>query len=232
MEKGENMQSVRGNCSKAGLWTISLFVILFVGLSFTGESYAGDSQVVPVSSDPGSSSTGGTSGTSAGSSATYTDVHRLGAGLSWTPMEIPPGATTETSVGYVGVRYWFNRSFGLDGGLGFGFPEISPNTEFLTTLHVEPMVALAETSRTILYADLDLMPGFISGNNSSFAFQVSAGIGVEHALEDMPKLALYGQWNPVSLNFYGPPGNGQSTNVGLGFLGSVMNVDFGFRYYF
>ncbi|MHB1606040.1 MAG: hypothetical protein ACYCTV_06570 [Leptospirales bacterium] len=229
------MQSVRGNCSKAGLWTISFLVVLFVGLSFEGVSRAADSQVVPVSSasdtsSPAANSTGSTNGSTGGGSATYTDVHRLGAGLSWTPVEIPPGATTGTSVGYVGVRYWFNRTFGLDGGLGFGFPEINPNTEFLTTLHVEPMVALAETNRTILYGNLDLLPGFVSGTNSSFAFQISAGLGVEHAMEDMPKLALYGQWNPVSLNFYGPPG--QETQTGFGFLGSIMNVDFGFRYYF
>lgn len=222
------MQSGRRSCSRIALWTLSLCTVVSLSLLSVGESRADDSQVVPVTS--GSSSGGGSDSSSGGGSATYADIHRLGAGLSWAPVEIVPGATTETSVGYVGVRYWFNRTFGLDGGLGFGFPEVSPNTEFLTTLHLEPMVALVETHRTILYGDLDLMPGFISGNESSFAFQLSAGLGVEHALEDMPKLALYGQWNPVSLNFYGPPGN--TTQVGLGFLGSVMNVDIGFRYYF
>ena len=224
------MQSVRQSCPRASLWTTSLFVAaLSVVLLTSGESRADDSQVVPVTPENSSGPSNGSAG--GGGSSTYTDVHRLGAGLSWAPVEIIPGATTETSVGYVGVRYWFNRTFGLDGGLGFGFPEISPNTEFLTTLHIEPMVALVETNRTILYGDINLMPGFISGSNSSFALQISAGMGVEHALEDMPKLALYGQWNPVGLDFYGP-GNGQSTRVGLGFLGSVMNVDLGFRYYF
>ncbi len=191
---------------------------------------ADDSQVVPVtSSSTGTASSGTTS--SSGSSSSYVDLKHLGAGLSWAPVEIPAGATTETSVGYAGVRYWFNRSFGLDAGLGFGFSEISPGTDFLTTLHVEPMVAFVETSHTILYGNLDLMPGIVSGNASTFAFQISAGIGIEHALEDMPRLALYGQWDPFSLNLYGPGGN-NPTQVGLGFLGSVMNVDLGFRYYF
>jgi hypothetical protein len=202
---------------------VSLFV-----LSLPVSGRADDSQVVPVTS--GSDSTSG-NGSSSGSSSTYVDVHRVGAGLSWAPVEITPGATSETSVGYAGVRYWFNRSFGLDGGLGFGFPEVSPSGEFLTTLHVEPMVAILESSRTILYGNVDLMPGIVAGNVSSFAFQISAGIGVEHALEDMPRLALYGQWDPFSVNLYGP-GNNNPTEVGVGFLGSVMNVDIGFRYYF
>ncbi len=209
----------------------TLFVIgavLVSALFHVSPGRADDSQVVPVTS----SSTASTDGaSSSGSSSSYVDLKHLGAGLSWAPVEIPGGATTETSVGYAGVRYWFNRSFGLDAGLGFGFSEISPGTDFLTTLHVEPMVAFMETSHTILYGNLDLMPGIVSGNASTFALQISAGIGIEHALEDMPKLALYGQWDPFSLNLYGPGGN-NPTEVGLGFLGSVMNVDIGFRYYF
>ena len=90
---------------------------------------ADDSQVVPVtSSSTGTASSGTTS--SSGSSSSYVDLKHLGAGLSWAPVEIPAGATTETSVGYAGVRYWFNRSFGLDAGLGFGFFRDLPRNGF------------------------------------------------------------------------------------------------------
>jgi len=143
-------------------------------------------------------------------------------------MEITPGATDSTSVGFVGARYWFNKTFGFDGGLGFGFPSVSPGTNFLTTLELEPMIALAETSRTILYGNIQFMGAFGSGSNANSSIYLSGGIGIEHALSDMPRLSLYGQWNPVSVDFVTGPNN----PTGIGFLGSVMNFNTGFRYYF
>jgi hypothetical protein len=181
-----------------------------------------DSPEVTTSSQ--SSSTG--SGVSSGGS--FADIGKIGVGLSWSPMEITPGATDSTSVGFVGARYWFNKTFGLDGGLGFGFPSVSPGTNFLTTLELEPMIALVETSRTILYGNIQFMGAFGSGSDANSSIYLSAGMGIEHALSDMPRLSIYGQWNPVSVDFVTGPNN----PTGFGFLGSVMNFNTGFRYYF
>lgn len=167
------------------------------------------------------------SGASSGGGA-FADIGKIGVGLSWSPMEITPGATDSTSVGFVGARYWFNKTFGFDGGLGFGFPSVSPGTNFLTTLELEPMIALVETSRTILYGNIQFMGAFGSGSDANSSIYLSAGMGIEHALSDMPRLSIYGQWNPVSVDFVTGPNN----PTGIGFLGSVMNFNTGFRYYF
>lgn len=174
------------------------------------------------------SSQSSTSGSGSSSGGSFSDIGKLGVGLSWSPMEITPGATDSTSVGFVGARYWFNKTFGLDGGLGFGFPSVSPGTNFLTTLELEPMIALVETSRTILYGNIQFMGAFGSGSEANSSIYLSAGMGIEHALSDMPRLSIYGQWNPVSVDFVTGPNN----PTGFGFLGSVMNFNTGFRYYF
>ncbi|MHB1563564.1 MAG: phosphoribosylformylglycinamidine synthase [Leptospirillum sp.] len=181
-----------------------------------------DSPVVTTSSETSTSGGGSSSG------GAFSDIGKLGVGLSWAPMEITPGATDSTSVGFVGARYWFNKTFGFDGGLGFGFPSVSPGTNFLTTLELEPMIALVETSRTILYGNLQFMGAFGSGSEANSSIYLSAGMGVEHALADMPRLSIYGQWDPVSVDFVTGPNN----PTGFGFLGSVMNFNTGFRYYF
>ncbi len=204
------------------LWSATALLSLALLMSIrTMDVRAADNQDLPLAS----------SSTDGQGHGTYENVGRFGAGLSWAPIQIAPGATTETSVGYIGARYWFNRTFGVDGGFGLGWPEVSPNGLFLLTLHAEPMIAILETQRTVVYGNIDLMPAIEAGTGSSWALQLSAGVGIEHALEDLPRLALYGQWNPLSLDFYGP-GDGQSTSTGLGLLGSVVNFDLGFRYYF
>lgn len=213
-----NLKTCRRSCLSATFALLSLALLLS---SHAPNVRAADSQDLPLAS----------SNAAGQGHATYENVGRFGAGLSWAPIQISPGATDDTSVGYIGGRYWFNRTFGVDAGFGLGWPEVSPNGLFLLTLHGEAMVAILETKQTVVYGNLDLLPAIEAGNNSSWALQLSAGLGLEHALSDLPRLALYGQWNPVSLDFYGP-GNGASTSTGLGLLGSVINFDLGFRYYF
>lgn len=216
-------------CCRVWGWTF-FFLLLVSGLSMGARAYAGENQAVSGTSGPGHSGSPGGGSISAGE-ASYTNIKHLGIGLSYAPIQMDPGATTETSVGYVGARYWFNRTFGFDGGLGVGFPEVSPYTALLTTVHLEPMAALLESDRTVLYGNFDAIVGIESGAMSSCALQLSVGIGIEHAMEDMPKLALYGQLDPLSVDLHDPEG-GQPIQVGMGLLGSVMNFDIGFRYYF
>ncbi len=204
---------------------VFLFVVSqpFASAADSGSVSSEDAPAVASSSSSESSSSGGS-----GSGGSFMDIGKFGLGLSWAPMLITPGATDSTSVGFVGARYWFNKTFGLDGGLGFGFPSVSPGTNFLTTLELEPMVALMQTSHTMFYGNLQFMGAFGSGSGANSTIYLSAGVGIEHALSDMPRLSIYGQWNPVSVDFI----TGDNNPTGIGFLGSVMNFNTGFRYYF
>lgn len=168
---------------------------------------------------------------STGSTGIYSDTKHVGVGLAWAPMDMVQGNGTDvfSNVGFVDARYWFNDRFGLDGGLGFGFPQVSPDSSFLATLNVEPMVALINRRHSILYANLDLIPALNTGAGLPSSLTLSAGIGIESEVTDIPKLAWFAQWNPVSLNWGFP--NGGQTQTGVTFMGSLMNIMIGFHYY-
>ena len=63
----------------------------------------------------------------------------------------------------------------------------------------------------------------------SSAVSLSAGIGIETEIADIPRLAWFAQWNPLSIN-WNLPNEGPSA-TGFTFLGSLMNVMVGFHYY-
>ncbi len=163
----------------------------------------------------------------------YVNIKKLGVGPSLDIVNSPNlSGAAATSLGSVDARYWANRQFGFDVGAGFGFPQTSPHSEFLGTFRMEGMVALKETKHNVLYADAELMPGFASGSgNNPFFMVFQGGAGLEHAVEEMPSLSIFAEWEPLSLSIYSP-GGGASSDVGLGILGSVMNFTTGFRYYF
>ena len=166
------------------------------------------------------------------SGATYNNVHHFGLGLAWAPMDLVQGNGSDVfaNVGFVDARYWFNDRFGLDGGIGFGLPQISPKSSLLATMNIEPMLALITRPHSIFYANIDLIPALNTGADLPSAVTLSAGLGIETEIADISKLAWFAQWNPLSLN-WNLPNNGPN-ETGFTFLGSLMNVMVGFHYYF
>ena len=170
-------------------------------------------------------------GSPGSSQTTYDNAHHIGVGLAWAPMDMVQqnGSDVFTNVGLVDARYWFNDRFGLSGGLGFGLPQVSPGSSFLATLNLEPMVALITRKHSLLYANIDLLPALNTGAGLPSAISLSAGLGFETEITDIPRLAWFAQWNPLSVNWNLP--NGGPTGTGVIFFGSLMNVMVGFHYY-
>lgn len=181
---------------------------------------AADSLDTPVSSSQSSSG------------YAYNNVHHFGLGLAWAPMDMVQanGNDVFSNVGFVDGRYWFNDRFGLDGGIGFGLPQVSPKSSFLATLNVEPMLALITRPHSLFYANIDLIPALNTGAGLPSAVTLSAGVGIETEIADISRLAWFAQWNPLSLNWNLP--NDGPSETGFTFLGSLMNVMVGFHYYF
>lgn len=166
-------------------------------------------------------------------SGDYVNIKKWSVGPSLDLVNTPAlGGTAATSLGTIDTRYWVNHSFGFDLGMGFGFPRVSPTSEFLGTFRMEGMFAIKETAHNVFYADAEFNPGFLSGSGSTpFFMSLQGGFGIEHAVSEIQNLSFYTEWEPLSFNIYSP-GGGASSEVGLGFLGSVMNFGTGFRYYF
>ncbi len=162
---------------------------------------------------------------------TYIDAQHLGVGPTW--MTVPDSnRALNDQVGFFSGRYWFNNRFGVDAGIGLGFPQMTPTNVTELDLNVEPMFALAMRKHTILYADAALTPGFQfvgSGGGTTTVFDMSAGVGLEKAFEELPQAAFFAQWNPLGFNITMPPHG--DTAFGMGILGSVMNFGVGFHYY-
>ena len=170
------------------------------------------------------------SGDAQSSNTTYSDTGKFGVGLAWAPMDmVQGGSDVFTNTGFVDARYWFNDKFGIDGGIGLGLPQVSPQSSLLVTMNVEPMLALVTRQHSILYANVDLVPALNTGAGLPSALTLSAGIGIESQITDIPRLAWFAQWNPVSLNWNFPSGGPNATSVI--FMGSLMNVMLGFHYY-
>ena len=165
------------------------------------------------------------------SGGTYDNVHHFGVGLAYAPMDMVQqnGGGVFSNVGFVDARYWFNDRFGLSGGIGLGLPQVSPQSSLLATLNVEPMLAIISRRHSLLYANLDLIPALNTGAGLPSAVSLSAGIGIETEIADIPRLAWFAQWNPLSIN-WNLPNEGPSA-TGFTFLGSLMNVMVGFHYY-
>ena len=110
------------------------------------------------------------------SDTTYNNVHHFGLGLAWAPMDMVQGNGSDVfaNVGFVDARYWFNDRFGLDGGVGFGLPQVSPKSSLLATLNVEPMLALITRPHSLFYANIDLIPALNTGAGLPSAISLSA----------------------------------------------------------
>lgn len=162
----------------------------------------------------------------------YVNIGQVGIGPTWDSMLTPSANASSLQMGSFDGRYWANRNFGFDAGFGFGLPEASPHSASLLSLRVEGMATIKETRHNIFYADMELVPVFLSasgGSQSAVTFQ--GGFGLEHAVSGISNLSLYTEWEPLSIDSYSP-GGGQSSAVSFGFLGSVMNFTMGLRYYF
>lgn len=163
----------------------------------------------------------------------YVNIGKVGVGPSLDSALVP--LTTEGGEseqwGTIDGRYWVNNKFGFDGGFGLGFPQISPKSSTLIALRAEGMMALKETRQNIFYADAEILPMFTSGNGSSTSFWgIQGGLGLEHAVKDMP-VSFYTEWEPLSLDIFSA-GGGSSSNTSFGILGGIMNFTIGLRYYF
>lgn len=193
--------------------------------SISGQTaWADDNAANSIDSPPSATS-------SQGASDAYGNARRLGLGLAWAPMDMVQGNGTVgfANVGFVDARYWFNNRFGISGGVGLGFPQVSPESSFLATLNIEPMLAIVTRQHSLLYANLDLIPALNTGAGLPSALTLSAGLGFETEVTDIPRLAWFAQWNPVSFG-WGFPNNGPNT-TSFTFMGSLMNFMVGFHYY-
>ncbi len=164
---------------------------------------------------------------------TYVNVGKVGFGPSLDSALVP--LTTESGEseqwGTLDGRYWVNSRFGFDGGYGLGFPQISPKSATLISFRAEGMMAIKETHQNIFYADAEILPMFTTGTGSSTSFWgIQGGVGLEHAVKDMP-VSFYTEWEPLSIDIFSA-GGGASSNTSLGILGGIMNFTIGLRYYF
>ncbi len=165
---------------------------------------------------------------------TYVNVGKVGVGPSWDSTLVPLDTESGESIqmGTLDGRYWVNRQFGFDGGFGFGMLQTSPKSESLISLRAEGMFAIKESKHNIFYADVELMPSFTTGSGSGTSLiNFQGGVGLEHAVGEIPDLSIYTEWEPVSFASYSP-GGGAASDTSFGFLGSVMNFTMGMRYYF
>ncbi|HKJ22882.1 MAG TPA: hypothetical protein VKA13_07320 [Gammaproteobacteria bacterium] len=157
------------------------------------------------------------------------DIGHLGVGLAWQPLELG-GNTGTANTGYVTGRYWFNKQWGLDGGLGMGLPSVSSPSRFMVNLSVQPMYALKRWGTSVFYANAHMIPSITTGNGTALLLSFSAGVGIEAALPGIDEVRWFMQLNPFSVDYYSPPVGGSST--GLDFFGAVMPVSVGLHYYF
>jgi len=151
----------------------------------------------------------------------YINNGKLGIGLSWAP------ANNAMYSGFIDLRYWANRWFGIEGGVGMvrssyggtnNLLGTTPNTFQLTTFQLEGMVPIIERQHFIFYGDLDIVPEV---GSPSFGYEVLPGIGVEYAFPEYSKLSVYLQLNPIPAYGY--------TN---GNYVAITPIFMGFHFYF
>lgn len=127
----------------------------------------------------------------------YINNGKLGLGLSWAP------ANNAMYSGFIDIRYWANRWFGIEGGIGMirssyggtnNLLGMTPKTFQLTTFQLEGMVPIIERQHFIFYGDLDIVPEV---GSPSFGYEILLGIGVEYAFPEYSNLSAYLQLNPI-----------------------------------
>ena len=153
----------------------------------------------------------------------YSNNGKIGLGLSWMP------ANNAIYSGFVDLRYWLNRWFGVEGGVGLihsSFPGgqnilgTAQNTYQLTTFQIQGMMPIIERNHFVFYGDLDIVPE-IGGPKLGYA--LLPGLGLEYALPEYPELSAYLQLNPIPMG--ATVGNTPYTIISL-------PVALGFHFYF
>ena len=133
------------------------------------------------------------------SSDLYTNNGNIGLGLSWSP------ANSALFSGFADVRYWFNRWFGIDGGIGLINSSLGGtnnllgagylNTFHITTFQIQGMIPIIERQHFVFYGDLDVLPEI---GSPSFGYGILLGIGIEYAFPEYSHMSVYFQFNPAS----------------------------------
>ncbi len=128
----------------------------------------------------------------------YVNNGKVGFGLSWSP------ANSALYSGFADIRYWFNRWFGIDGGIGFisssygGTDNLlgagNLNTFHLTTFQIQGMVPIIERQHFVFYGDFDVVPEI---GSPSFGYELLPGIGIEYAFPEYSSMSVYFQLNPI-----------------------------------
>lgn len=128
----------------------------------------------------------------------YINNGKLGFGLSWSP------ANSALYSGFADVRYWVNRWFGIDGGIGMisssygGTDNLlgagNLNTFHLTTFQIQGMVPIIERQHFVFYGDFDVVPEI---GSPSFGYELLPGIGIEYAFPEYSSMSVYFQLNPI-----------------------------------
>ncbi len=160
----------------------------------------------------------------------YSNNGKIGLGMTWSP------ANSALYSGFTDVRYWVNRWFGIDGGIGLIHSSFNgtnnllgagnQNTFQLTTFLIQGMVPIIERQHFVFYGDLGFVPEVGSPN---FGFEILPGIGIEYAFPEYSKFSVYFQLNPVPL--FGSTGVNPITHTFTDYV-VYTPVFLGFHFYF
>jgi hypothetical protein len=160
----------------------------------------------------------------------YINNGKIGLGITWSP------ANSALYSGFTDVRYWVNRWFGIDGGIGLIHSSFdgtnnllgvgNQNTFQLTTFQIQGMVPIIERQHFVFYGDLGFIPEVGSPN---FGSEILPGIGIEYAFPEYSNFSVYFQLNPVPL--FGSTGVNATTHTFTDYV--VYTPAFlGFHFYF
>ena len=172
-----------------------LFPVFLIFFLINSISYAND---LPLINNSQNLNTSGSKDLKNTSSDLYINNGNIGLGLSWSP------ANSALFSGFADIRYWFNRWFGIDGGVGMisssygGTDNLLGagylNTFHLTTFQIQGMVPIVERQHFVFYGDLDIVPEI---GSPSFGYEILPGIGIEYAFPEYSKMSVYFQLNPI-----------------------------------
>ena len=175
--------------------TFSSLVIVFLSLLFYNTSSYAENPV-EIQND----SQQGTQISKNSNQDLYTNNGKIGLGLTWSP------ANSAIYSGFADIRYWINRWFGIDGGIGLIHSSFNgtnnllgtgnQNTFQLTTFQIQGMVPIIERQHFVFYGDLGFFPEIGSPN---FGFEILPGIGIEYAIPEYSNFSVYFQLNPIPL---------------------------------
>ena len=160
----------------------------------------------------------------------YANNGKIGLGLTWSP------ANSALYSGLADVRYWVNRWFGIDGGIGLIHSSFNGTNNLLgagnqttfqlTTFEIQGMVPIIERQHFVFYGDLGFVPEVGSPN---FGLEVLPGIGIEYAFPEYSNLSVYFQLNPVPL--FASTGVNPATHTFTDYV-VYTPVFLGFHFYF